>query len=169
MRPGAGPGCCRRDAANAACECSTGTISCPHPGDPASGGSAKSQRLAERFPNSPVDFTLLYLGSTWLPRDLGPLLALAERRDLPIVLNQDGIAYPGWAGDTTEELNEPSPARAARGRPCPLPEPVQQGSADLFLGEPPGSWEILYNAVDVDRFTPAATPPRGRPGPPARR
>ena len=32
------------------------------------GGTAKVQRLAERFPNSPADFTLLYLGSTWLPR-----------------------------------------------------------------------------------------------------
>jgi len=68
----------------------------PAPGDPAAGGSAKSQRLAERFPNSPADFTLLYLGSTWLPRDLGPLLRLAGRRALPIVVNQDGIAYPGW-------------------------------------------------------------------------
>jgi len=36
-------------------------------------------------------------------------------------------------------------------------------SADLFLGEPPGSWEILYNAVDVDRFTPAAAQPADGP------
>ena len=48
----------------------------PAPGEPVAGGTAKSQRLAERFPNSPSDFTLLYLGSTWLPRDLDPLLGV---------------------------------------------------------------------------------------------
>ena len=31
-------------------------------------------------------------------------------------------------------------------------------SSDVFLGEPSGSWEILPNAVDVERFTPG-TPP----------
>ena len=169
VRPGAGPGCCRRDAANAACECSTGTISCPHPASPASGGTAKSQRLAERFPNSPADFTLLYLGSTWLPRDLGPLLRLAERRDLPIVLNQDGIAYPGWAGDATEELNAVNRRALQAADHVLYQSRFSKDSADLFLGEPPGSWEILYNAVDVDRFTPAAGAARGRSGPPARR
>jgi glycosyltransferase involved in cell wall biosynthesis len=135
----------------------------PVPGDPASGGSAKSQRLAERFPNSPADFTLLYLGSTWLPRDLGPLLRLAERRDLPIVLNQDGIAYPGWAGDETEELNAINRRALQAADHVLYQSRFSKDSADLFLGEPPGSWEILYNAVDVDRFTPASAPPADGP------
>jgi glycosyltransferase involved in cell wall biosynthesis len=135
----------------------------PAPGDPAAGGSAKSQRLAERFPNSPADFTLLYLGSTWLPRDVGPLLHLAERRDLPIVLNQDGIAYPGWAGDATEELNAINRRALQAADHVVYQSRFSKDSADLFLGEPPGSWEILYNAVDVDRFTPAAAPPPDGP------
>src|SRR5207253_10720889 len=79
----------------------------PGPGEPVAGGPAKFQRLAARFPNSPADFTLLYLGSTWLPRDLGPLLGLARRRRTPVVVNQDGVAYPGWAGGATDELNRP--------------------------------------------------------------
>src|ERR671936_2162834 len=74
----------------------------PAPGDPVAGGTAKFQRLAERFPNHPTDFTLLYLGSTWLPRDVAPLLRLARRRRLPIVVNQSGVAYSGWAGDATD-------------------------------------------------------------------
>jgi glycosyltransferase involved in cell wall biosynthesis len=36
-------------------------------------------------------------------------------------------------------------------------------SSDLFLGDPPGSWEILPNAVDVDLFTPAPTRPSAGP------
>ena len=45
--------------------------------------------------------------STWLPRDLRPLLWVARRRGIPIVVNQDGVGYPGWAGDRTDELNRP--------------------------------------------------------------
>ncbi len=58
----------------------------PRPGERAAGGTAKAQKLAERFPNHPTDFSILYLGTTWLPRDLGPLLrvcappARADRR-----------------------------------------------------------------------------------------
>ena len=48
----------------------------PAPGAAVTGGSAKIQRLAARFPNRPDDFSVAYLGSNWLPRDLGPLLWL---------------------------------------------------------------------------------------------
>ena len=36
-------------------------------------------------------------------------------------------------------------------------------SADEFLGSPTGAWEVLYNAVDVERFTPSPTEPAGGP------
>jgi len=56
----------------------------PGPGEPVAGGTAKFQRLATRFPNHPTDFSVLYLGSTWLPRDLRPLLRLVRRRAVPL-------------------------------------------------------------------------------------
>jgi len=135
----------------------------PAPGERAAGGTAKAQKLNERFPNSPTDFSLLYLGTTWLPRDLGPLIAIARRRRAPIVVNQDGVAYPGWAGERTDELNRPlRQALLAADRVVYQTEFSKQ-SADLFLGEPRGAWEILHNAVDVDQFTPAERPPSGGP------
>ncbi|MBA3734327.1 MAG: glycosyltransferase family 4 protein [Actinobacteria bacterium] len=131
----------------------------PGPGEPVAGGSAKFQRLASRFPNDPTGFTVLYLGSTWLPRDLGPLLALAKRRSVPVVVNIDGVAYPGWAGERTEELNEPY-RRALRSAAHVLYQSdFSKSSADEFLGAPPGTWEVLHNAVDVNHFTPAAQQP----------
>jgi glycosyltransferase involved in cell wall biosynthesis len=135
----------------------------PGPGDAVAGGTAKFQRLAERFPNRPTDFTLLYLGSTWLPRDLRPLLALARRRRIPVVLNQDGVAYPGWAGGATDAINEPYRRALAAAEHVLFQSEFSKLSADTFLGGPRGSWEVLYNAVDVDRFTPAATPPADGP------
>lgn len=135
----------------------------PGPGEAVAGGTAKAQRLAERFPNSPADFTLLYLGSTWLPRDLDPLLRLAKRRRIPVVLNQDGVAYPGWAGAATAELNAVNRKVLRAAEHVIYQSYFSKDSADLFVGEPPGSWEILYNAVDVERFTPAQAAPAGGP------
>jgi glycosyltransferase involved in cell wall biosynthesis len=128
----------------------------PKDGEPVAGGTAKFQRLARRFPNSSTDFNVLYLGSTSLPRDLEALLRLARRREIKVVVNQDGVAYPGWAGDATAELNRRY-RRALRAADHVLFQSrFSKESSDLFLGEPEGQWEILYNAVDVDHFTPAA-------------
>jgi glycosyltransferase involved in cell wall biosynthesis len=128
----------------------------PGPGEQVAGGTAKLQKLAEHWPNRPTDFSLLYLGTTYLPRDLRPLLWLARRRRARVVVNQDGVAYPGWAGERTDELNEPL-RRALRAADHVVYQSVfSRRSSDEFLGPPVGTWEVLPNAVDVERFTPAA-------------
>lgn len=135
----------------------------PKPGERAAGGSVKMQKLAARFPNSPTDFSILYLGTTWLPRDLGPLLGLVRRRGVAIIANQDGVAYPGWAGERVGEINERLRRVISAAEHTIYQSEFSKQSADLFLGPPGGTWEILPNAVDVDVFTPAATPPPGGP------
>lgn len=135
----------------------------PAPGERAAGGTAKAQKLNERFPNSPTDFSLLYLGTTWLPRDLGPLLRVATRRSAAVVVNQDGVAYPGWAGARTDELNEPLRRAVLAADHVVYQSEFSKQSADAFLGEPRGTWEILHNAADTTHFTPAATAPSGGP------
>ena len=129
----------------------------PAPGEPVAGGTGKFQRLARRFPNS-SDFSLLYLGSTWLPRDLRPLLWLARNRRVPVVVNQSGVAYPGWAAAATDEINRPFRRALLAADHVLYQSEFCKRSADEFLGEPNGSWEILYNAVDVDHFTPGSAP-----------
>ncbi len=126
----------------------------PEPGEPVAGGSGKFQRLAERFPNSPTDFTLLYLGSTWLPRDLSALLRYAERRRIPVVVNQSGVAYPGWARAETDRINDEFRRALHAADHVLYQSEFCRRSADELLGEPRGSWEILHNAVDVDHFRP---------------
>jgi glycosyltransferase involved in cell wall biosynthesis len=123
----------------------------------------KFQRLQEAFPHRPRDFNLLYLGSSSLPSDEQTVIALAKRRAAPVVVNQNGIAYPAWAGADTERLN----ARL-RGVLQAATHVVYQGefcrqAADEFLGPPVGSWEILPNAVDTQEFTPAQQAPDGSP------
>ena len=133
----------------------------PAAGEPVAGGTAKFQKLASRFPNHPTAFTVLYLGSTWLPRDLSALLWLARRRRLPVVLNQNGVGYPGWAGDETDAFNRPLKAALAAADHVLYQSAFCKRSADEFLGNPRGAWEILHNAVDVARFTPGEPPSRG--------
>jgi glycosyltransferase involved in cell wall biosynthesis len=135
----------------------------PAPGERVAGGTAKFQRLAGRFPNCPTDFTLLYLGSTWLPRDLRQLLWLARRREIPVVLNQNGVGYPGWAGNSVEEVNRPLRRALLAAQHVVYQSEFCKRSADEFIGAPRGSWEVLYNAVDVERFVPATHPPEGGP------
>lgn len=130
----------------------------PAPGEPVAGGTGKFQRLATRFPNSPTAFSLLYLGSTWLPRDLAPLLALVRRRCVPVVVNQSGVAYPGWAGAATGELNRRFRRALLAADHVLYQSEFCKRSADEFLGTPGGTWEILYNAVDVMHFTPGDGP-----------
>lgn len=135
----------------------------PAPGERTAGGTAKAQKLNERFPNSPTDFSLLYLGTTWLPRDLGPLLRVARRRRAATVVNQDGVAYPGWAGDRTGALNEPLRRAVLAADHVVYQSEFSKRSADEFLGLPRGGWEILPNAVDVEHFRPAELLPAGGP------
>ena len=121
------------------------------------------QKLNERFPNRPTDFSLVYIGTTWLPRDLRPLLRLARRRGAPIVVNQDGVGYPGWAGDQAEDVNRPLRRCILAADHVLYQSEFSKLSADLFLGEPSGSWEVLPNAVDVHHFTPADIVPSDGP------
>ena len=87
-----------------------------------------------------------------------PLLRLARRRGVPVVVNQDGVAYPGWAGARTDELNGPLRRALLAADHVLYQSRFSKESSDRFLGEPRGSWEVLHNAVDIERFTPPPSP-----------
>jgi glycosyltransferase involved in cell wall biosynthesis len=135
----------------------------PEPGEPVEGGMVKFQRLQQVFPNRPRDFNLLYLGSSSLPTDEQAVIRLAKKRRAPIVLNQNGVAYPGWAGARTEELNDRLRTVLRRADHVVYQSEFCRTTADEFLGQAPAAWEVLHNAVDTTEFTPLDEPP---PGPP---
>jgi glycosyltransferase involved in cell wall biosynthesis len=135
----------------------------PPPGDPVAGGMVKFQRLQTAFPNRPRDFNLLYLGSSSLPLDWRMVLRLAARRQASIVVNQDGVAYPAWAGERTERLNARLRALLQAADHVVYQSEFCKRAADGFLGEADGSWQVLPNAVDTRAFTPAERPPEGGP------
>jgi glycosyltransferase involved in cell wall biosynthesis len=140
-----------------------GHRSIPAPGEPVAGGLVKLQRLQPTFPNRPRDFNLLYLGSSTLPSDWRTVLQLAARRHARVVVNQDGVAYRGWAGDRTDELNDRLRKVLGAAHHVLYQSEFCKRTSDLFLGESRGDWEVLLNAVDTTFFTPAREPPAGGP------
>jgi len=127
----------------------------PGPDELAFGGLVKFQGLQARYPNASRDFNLLYLGSSSLPRDAVKLIELARRRRAPLVWNQNGVAYPAWAGADTERINAPRAVGLHSAAHVFYQSAYCKLSADAALGEPDCPWEVLYNPVDTARFTPA--------------
>ena len=131
----------------------------PNLDEPAHGGIVKFQRMQNLFPNTPRHFNLLYMVSSVYPPDWAKLLWLARHKGARLVWNQNGVGYVGWHGPGWERINKPMVKMVHevdyvfyQSRFCKL-------SADHFLGERHGPWEILYNAVDTRVFTPTVSDP----------
>jgi glycosyltransferase involved in cell wall biosynthesis len=132
----------------------------PGLGEPVHGGLVKFQQLARELPNEPRAFNVLYLGSSILPPDHRDLRRLARARGAAILWNQDGVAYPAWHGPGWERTNEPLAAGLHAADRVIYQSEFCKLSADRFLGEREGPWEVLPNPVDTRRFTPVARPDR---------
>lgn len=135
----------------------------PSPGEPVEGGMVKFQRLQEAFPHRARDFNVLYLGSSSLPTDEQTLIQLARRRKAPVVVNQNGVAYPAWAGRETDRLNARLRNVLTAATHVIYQSEFCKAAADHFLGPPADTWEMLPNAVDTKVFTPTVHVPEGGP------
>lgn len=120
----------------------------------ASGGIIKCQDLESRFPNSPASPNLLYLVSSALPPHLPILIKSAQKAGCPIVLNQNGVAYPAWHPQGWEQANE-SLALAYHAADWVFYQSYFcRVSAERFLGERKAPGAVLFNPVDTAVFTP---------------
>ena len=120
--------------------------------EPAHGGTVKFQQLQRVFPNESRAFNILYLGSSNRPADSSALKRLARAHRGAIVLNQDGVAYPGWHGPGWERTNEPLAELLHAADHVFFQSAFCKRSADRFLGDRQRAWEILHNPVDTERF-----------------
>ena len=122
------------------------------------------QKLAERFPNSPHALLApLPRLDVAAARSRAAALARAAARD-PGRRQPGRRRLPGLGG-RADGGGEPAAAARRCSRPTTSSTRAssRSGRRICFLGEPRGSWEVLPNAVDVSRFTPAEAPPAGGP------
>lgn len=129
------------------------------PSELAHGGLVKAQLMQSAFPSSPQRFNVLYLISSALPAGAVALARVAAARGARFVLNQNGVAYPGWHGPGFEATNAPNAALLSSARHVVYQSAFCRVAAERFLGSPKGAWEVLHNPVDTTAFTPAAEPP----------
>jgi glycosyltransferase involved in cell wall biosynthesis len=130
----------------------------PSPREPAVGGIVKLQHLSRMYPAAGSRFNVLYLVTSRLPDGAVALADWARRKGAIVVVNQNGVAYPGWYGDGWERVNAPMAALLARAAHVFYQSRFCQESADRFVGAPAGSFEVLYNAVDTSEFVPGPKP-----------
>jgi glycosyltransferase involved in cell wall biosynthesis len=122
------------------------------PGD-LGGTQVKVRLLQSRFPEHRLGFSLLYLLSNgiYVPQFV---LDRVRAAGVPVVLNQNGVFYPGWYPHGWEREN----ARMAKVQTAAdyvfYQSEFCRRCAERFLGERAGRSEILYNAVDTRHFTP---------------
>ena len=121
------------------------------------GPLVKVKRLSEHFPDHPLGFNLVYLLSN-APYVPALALRLLKARGIPIVVNQNGVFYPGWyAGDWKTPNRIMSEAFHSADYVFYQSEFCRR-AAHKFLGVRAGPGEVLYNAVDTRRFRPLPRP-----------
>jgi glycosyltransferase involved in cell wall biosynthesis len=126
------------------------------------GPLVKVSLLRQSFPEQRIGFSLVYILSSaiYLPRQAIDLL---RRRDVPIVLNQNGVFYPAWYPQGWEREN----ARMAHVHEAASHVLYQsefcRRVATQFLGPRSGPSEVLYNGVDTQAFAPGPAATRSRP------
>ena len=119
------------------------------------GGRVKLRHLTELFPLA-EDFNLLYLVSSAPPKFAVDLVEWARARGVKFVWNQNGVAYPGWYGNRSEEINGPMRKLREQADYIFYQSEFCRQCAERFLGPLSAPSEIAFNCVDVSHFLPGA-------------
>jgi glycosyltransferase involved in cell wall biosynthesis len=97
--------------------------------------------------------------SSRLPETPIRLARAARAKGAALVVNQNGVAYPGSHGAGWQKTNAPMASLLPLAAHVFYQSQFCKDTADRFLGVQPERWEILHNAVDTDRFVPASSRP----------
>lgn len=123
------------------------------------GGAVKLLELRHSFPCDEREFSILYLVSSALPAFAEELVGACRQRGIALVWNQNGVAYPAWAGRATEAVNRPMRKLRRQADFVIYQTEFCRTSAESWLGPVEAPWAVLLNPVDLQAFSPAPRPP----------
>ena len=124
------------------------------------GAMIKFQDLNDRFPNTLYHPNILYLVTSALPLYPEVIVRMAKKHGASLVLNQNGVAYPGWHGPGWEKSNRSAMNLLRLADYVVYQSRFCKESADRFVCACQAPWTILHNPVNTKVFVPAsATPP----------
>src|SRR5439155_8370596 len=127
----------------------------PARGEVAVGGIVKLQDLQGAFASAVLRYNVLYLVTSRLPDGAVAQARWAKRKRAKVVVNQNGVAYPAWYGDGWQRENAPMAQLLAMADHVFYQSAFCKLSADTFAAPRDRSWDVLFNAVDTQRFSPA--------------
>ena len=126
----------------------------PGPDEHVFGGLVTLEALNKLFPSCKNRPNILYLVSSALPYFPVRLAKMAKKAGAQIVINQNGVAYPGWFGKGWQRENRHMVSLHSHADYVFYQSQFCQLSARQFLGERSGPCEVLYNPVDTRVFCP---------------
>lgn len=121
------------------------------------GGGVKLNHLRDEFGEHRNTFSVLYLVSSILHLIPYPaeLVSWARRNAVPVVWNQNGVAYPSWCGAAYPWFNAPMRELIHQADYVVYQSEFCRASADRYLGPVTAPVEVLWNPVDIQHFSPA--------------
>lgn len=119
------------------------------------GGKVKLLHLQEAFACDPATANLLYLVSSAIPDAAADYVPWARERGARLVWNQNGVAYPAWAGKESERFNGPMRQLRELASIVIYQSEFCRISAERFLGPCDVPGRVLLNPVDLERFSPS--------------
>lgn len=124
------------------------------------GGGVKLNHLRDAWGEWRQDFSVIYFVSSVLHLIPFPdeLVAWAKSHRIPIVWNQNGVAYPSWCGNFYPWFNRPMRRLLHEADYVVYQSAFCRESADRYLGVFAGPSEVLWNPVHLGHFSLAANP-----------
>lgn len=128
------------------------------------GGAVKLTHLRRRFGEARDSFNILYLVSSvlHLVPHVEELVSWAKQNGVKVVWNQNGVAYPAWCGDYYPWFNAPMARLIRQADFVIYQSDFCRMCADRYLGPVKASAGVLWNPVDIQRFTPGVSPDPAR-------
>lgn len=127
-------------------------------GEFAHGGAVKLTYLAENFPHQFPAANLLYAVSSVAHPLRLEILKTARQKDLKIVVNQNGVAFPAWDGDNYKSSNRSLKQLISFADFIIYQSQFCKDGAERYISPPDVPNEVIYNPVDTRLFSPEASP-----------
>lgn len=130
----------------------------PRAGEIVHGGRVKLLPLLEAFPHGAESFNAVYMVSSAIPRNALAFVRWAKAHGARLIWNQNGVAFPAWAGAGTPSINRPMAELFREADFIVYQSDFCRESADRYLGRAKVPHEVLFNPVDLAAFSPASPP-----------
>jgi glycosyltransferase involved in cell wall biosynthesis len=122
------------------------------------GGLVKLTHLDRVFPEDARTCNVLYLVSSAIPQHAWQIARFMKKRGVRFVWNQNGVGFPGWAGEEAETFNAPMRALRRAADFVVYQSEFCRVSAERFLGPSSTPHAVIFNPVDLAAFHPGPPP-----------